>query len=531
MQLGDKNKLQVNDNQSLFKVKSVDRVGDFDSLFFTSKAKALNRKTIAMSTKTKMGRTTHNSQKSETSVRSQEVSKLNEGFLETSKSIKENITGINEILNMEDKSTEEKFDWVARMISKIDKRLTLAEENIKKGETKFETAVFDPEDGLGVVYQELKGECATNLEKVEGLTKQLEEEKEQREKFQKQVQKNTKEMAYMKGLIQKQYKQIHSLQSKVTDVVARGMEDNLILSGLYEETGEDLVDRVATFLYDNMNIDARYQDIGEVYCMGSPAPGKIRPILFQCAYNLRKHILDNTSRLRNIGNGNGGFFFISQQLPEAYVAEKKNLAYSTKLAKDKNKSLPKKHKARIEIKNKKLYVNAELVKQKVLTPKPVEIFVDDDEQEQMDKIKFFSSNPKTEKGSQFITAAVKVSTSQELTRAYRKAIQMYTCADHVMMAANIQKVPCFQDDGEYNSSAKIHSIIMDRKVDNIALFVIRNYGGRHLGPTRFECISHVANEALASIMQNQDLDELVFPTPPEDDGSDENEGKEENEAS
>lgn len=465
----------------------------------------------------KMGRNTHNSQKSEISIRSQEVSKLNEGFIETSKSIKDNLSGIEEIMKAEDKSTQEKFDWVAKMLSKIDKRLSDAEEDIRKTNTKFDTAIFDPEDGLGVVYENLKKDGVENLE---GITKQLEAEKQQRSQFEKQVEKNTMEMTLMKGIIQRQHKQIQALQNKVTDITARGMSENLILSGLYEEKNEDLVDRVAVFLYDNMNIDARYNDFGEVYRLGMPREDKIRPIVFQCTYDLRNHIIENTGRLKGIGNGNGGFFFISQQQPEAYTAERKNLGYATKLAKEANKKQKKEHQAKIEIKNKKLYINGQIFKQKVSTPKPVELFVNEEEQEQMDKLKFYSSNPKTERGSQFLAAAVQVKNQQELTRAYRKAMQLHPCADHIMMAANINREACFQDDGEHNASAKMHAELMSRKIDNIAVFVIRNFGGRHLGPMRFECISYVANEALDNIQKATQLEEFKIPSIEEDEEED-----------
>lgn len=466
-----------------------------------------------------MGRLTHNSQKSEIQGKNQEQRRLDEGFLEITKHKADSMASMEEIRKIcenpagkhDDKILADKFSWVAKVMDKVDRRLSALEESTKKANTKYDTALFDSELGLGPIVENLKKDTADN---IQGLSDQLKAEREQRELFEKQVQTNQKEITLMKGIIQKQHKQIQVLQHKVTDVVARGMEENLILSGLYETQGEDLIDRISLFIYDNMNIEARYEDFFWAQRIGQPQPDRIRPIMFQCTEGLRSYILENTGRLKGIGNGNGGFFFITTQQPEGLVADKKNLAYSAKLAKEKNKQLRPEHKSRVEVKNQKLFINGQMFKQKVLTPKPIELFVDDEEQEQMDKLKFFSSDPKTEKGSQFIGAAVQVRSTQDLVRAYRKAMQMNPCADHISMAANLDKTPCFQDDGEFNASAKMHAELMNRKLDNIAIFVIRNYGGRHLGPARFECIIHVTKQALNNIQDNARIDEykLVQPT-------------------
>lgn len=53
------------------------------------------------------------------------------------------------------------------------------------------------------------------------------------------------------------------------------------------------------------------------------------------------------------------------------------------------------------------------------------------------------------------------------------------------------------DDREFGAATKIKKTLFEQKAKNTALFVLRTYGGVHLGFERFRIIEKVTKEALA----------------------------------
>ena len=54
----------------------------------------------------------------------------------------------------------------------------------------------------------------------------------------------------------------------------------------------------------------------------------------------------------------------------------------------------------------------------------------------------------------------------------------------------------YHDNGEHGASVKLQKILLDRCLNNTAVFVTREFGGIHLGPRRFLHIEKVARAAL-----------------------------------
>ena len=52
------------------------------------------------------------------------------------------------------------------------------------------------------------------------------------------------------------------------------------------------------------------------------------------------------------------------------------------------------------------------------------------------------------------------------------------------------------DDSEYFGDLEIRSVLEERKVVNVVLFVSREQGGGHIGPVRFKIIRAVTEEVL-----------------------------------
>lgn len=195
------------------------------------------------------------------------------------------------------------------------------------------------------------------------------------------------------------------------------------------------------------------------------------------------------------------------------MAEKKALSYEVSRIKKFNQ-LQKNKEDRIHftVKGKQLLVENELHVQNVFPPTPLELFVSNQEQQEMDKIEFAISQPKTEGGSIFVGLAAHVAAIADVNRAYRKVRQLYPSYDHAMMAYRIPDFSGYQDDGEHSAGIKLHALLFEKREKQTALFVVQNFGGSHLGPRRFDYIQQVALSALKNL-QHLENDKILDQAP------------------
>ena len=87
---------------------------------------------------------------------------------------------------------------------------------------------------------------------------------------------------------------------------------------------------------------------------------------------------------------------------------------------------------------------------------------------------------------------------QDVRRAYKQVRRQDPVATHIMaafkMGGNGQSDFC--DDGEHGGGFSIRKTIDEENKSGIAVFVVRHYGGVHLGTRRFE---HIVNSAKSAI--------------------------------
>lgn len=133
-------------------------------------------------------------------------------------------------------------------------------------------------------------------------------------------------------------------------------------------------------------------------------------------------------------------------------------------------------------------------------PGPLDMFVSREAQKKLDQIDFAISKPKSHNSSQFIGLATRVYTVPQAQAAYQKVRQMYPSYDHILMAYKIDDHTGYQDDGEHSAGLNIHKRIMLNRGHNMAVFVVRNFGGIHIGAQRFDCINTVADNAIDALI-------------------------------
>lgn len=481
--------------------------------------------TTTMPQSSQGGRVTRNSAKAaekavatemvKTTLTAQEHNHLDKAFAEKPGASFVEMAGMREILDMGNflneavmnLSLEEKMSLVFTELVKLRRVSTQNEANLRNIQQQLQTQ----EEAL-----RQNAESATNFTKeVSNDLKKTDEEVvqfhtitqdiyERLEDVEAKKDTSERDKALFKGFVEKHEKQLDHLEAKLVAQTNRSMQKNLTIPGIMESRNENCIMKMLEFLRTELNIPVEQEEIKVAHRMGNFSREHTRLMVIKVTRSLKERIPQNKAKLKGRTNERGEGFFINIQQPEAIAVEKKVLNYEVNRIKKFNElQRNKEDKLKFVVKNKQLFVENELHVQHIFPPRPTELFASKTEQKLIDKIKMVISTPRTEDGSVFVGLAAQVKTLDEVNRAYRKVRQMYPSYDHAMMAYWIQDYTGYQDDGEHSASIKLHALLLQERLKNVALFVVRNFGGTNLGGRRFQYITEVAQKALDSLLQNK----------------------------
>ncbi len=309
------------------------------------------------------------------------------------------------------------------------------------------------------------------------------------------------DMKVMFGLIQRQSEQITHMKSDIKDQAARSMSTNLIIHNYEYEVVEgtrNLRPIAIKFFNDMLELTVEPREIYVAHKHSGE-----NNIIVKVAYPLKEDIFAKISMLKGKKNSKDEKIFITEQQPESVRAARRDIKDIKDEYEEKNKKIPQgQAKYKTEVKRGQLYINNEIYKNPVPPPQPIEILgIEEDELTRMENMQLIGVKPQGEKGSSFKGIGVKVTSVGEARRAYKRVKREYPHASHVMMAYTFKKTGDSseygkQDDGEWGGSFKILEVLKDKKVSNVAVFVVREYGGSHIGPKRFTHISESAVKVL-----------------------------------
>ena len=161
-----------------------------------------------------------------------------------------------------------------------------------------------------------------------------------------------------------------------------------------------------------------------------------------------------------------------------------------------------KDKSKIEVKNKKVFIDREEVVKYLQPVTCPELFPDKVEKDKQEKIKLAAADPIEYDHSVFQAFAYKTGQIHEVRRAYRKIKRLNPAADHVIAAYTLRGHKGHQDDDEHGTSYRLLQKLIDEEVNNVAVYVVRSHGGVNLGPKRFELINQCGLQAVNRLLQN-----------------------------
>lgn len=177
------------------------------------------------------------------------------------------------------KTQNQKLDTMADAINKMYNKMNEVTDRMEKKLKPIEDIVTDPDQGV--------------LPQLEGL---VEHAKSADDRIQSLAEENLQlrdELDIIKGIVHKISNQCNAANSKINQLVAKSMEDNLVISGITDDKPNRSARRqVHQFLYEEMELsNINDMDIIKVYRMGPRDEGRNRPILVQCTADLRRYIM------------------------------------------------------------------------------------------------------------------------------------------------------------------------------------------------------------------------------------------------
>ena len=163
-----------------------------------------------------------------------------------------------------------------------------------------------------------------------------------------------------------------------------------------------------------------------------------------------------------------------------------------------NKEKDQQDQLKIKMQRGQLMVNSETLKAKVSPPTKSSILrMTKTELDVIKAMKLVRGPEHIEKGSQYISYALKVKTTQDVDRAYTKLKIKHADATHISCGYRLNDPigPFRQeaiDDQDHGVRRLIVKCLHSEEAERIAVFIVCYYGGVHLDRRRFEIAEQLA---------------------------------------
>lgn len=426
-----------------------------------------------------------------------------------------------------DNATQTNDDEILKAIKELALKCNKLENSVEDPKLGLEAQLAKTQKTVAELYTDINGAVSGLKVQMEKLvatasenTVKLAAMQDSQKRMSALLDKNKRlvsELRVMQGLIQKVSQQSNHNSTQLLDVMQRGMEQNLVLYGVDNRieiedpkletpmfTANERVKHSAMkFFKDELNVDVEIEDIWKAHRMGPFKVDKMRPLIVKVSYSAKELIMENMSKLKGKSNPvTQQKYFISEQVPDGISEVKKQTQARVKVLRDTNDAKPHHEKSKIQVIRDKILVNGELDIPEITTPLPSQLFLSAEEQSKVEEIQsqMVQTEPETYRNSEFMALAVRVSSVEDVRRSYIAVVQRHPSADHHMLGYALkeeQKLRTgFCDDREFGAAIKIKRAIFELKSRNTAVFVLRKYGGVHLGFDRFRIIEEIAKKAV-----------------------------------
>ena len=288
---------------------------------------------------------------------------------------------------------------------------------------------------------------------------------------------------------------INEIQDRTDNMEARSMKNNVIISGIEENVDESCTNKVNSFVANELELGEQL-NFKVAHRIGN---GKgDRPMVVRLKNQDEKSkIFKNVKSLSKKVNYNDRPYFVNDQLP-AKINERKMWEKDI-FRRNKKKSVA--AQLTMSFKKGKLSINGEPYRPKVEVPKLQDILMaDEDEKRKWAECKCVAGKEITKGNCHFYGFTRAIGSHYEIRMAYNYLKYKYGNARHIVCAYRLPGIlptdEGYEDDDEYGSGRKLLAVMRNAHVVNRVFFVIRFYGGSHIGAMRFQGYREAMESAL-----------------------------------
>lgn len=338
--------------------------------------------------------------------------------------------------------------------------------------------------------------------KVSSLIDVQKSDDEKLQRALKQLEEHDRRFHALLGVITKQDQEILALKKVLNNMSVRASKNNLVITGIIEDRDENPKWKVLEFFKDKLQIQDNIV-LQNAYRVGA---GTDRPMVVELQKSQDKtKIYQKVGNLKGVKNTKKKPYFVSDQLPED-LAEKKR---QENVVKSYNNKLPIANQLDMAFKKGELQVQGKRYEPPIAPPTPRQLVLPSEQEKAINQqVEIFEGATRDKNSSYFIGYAARVKKIEQVEGAYRAVRREHPDATHVMCAfrfpgTNPTKSFGLADDGENGGARRILNKINQEDIFNIAVFVVRYYGGVNLGPDRFAFIETVALSAISELLDSQ----------------------------
>ena len=291
------------------------------------------------------------------------------------------------------------------------------------------------------------------------------------------------------------------LSEKLNRLETNIHKKTVVISGLYLKGKKDeMMERLENFFETEMGIRPFVEDFYET---GYNLP-TLKIVIFQ---SLRDKVLvmKNKSNLKGLQNKDKKPIYINN-----YTSQETNEK------RRRNKEMMRENEAKeidkldMQLENNTVYINKEPFVNPLQPPNPQDIL--DYSTKQLSAIMSMEipKGPEIQQdGNVFAAHVLSTNSLKEVQDGYLKLKLIHPKARHIMCAYLLEGDELFDrgycDDGEFGASVKILEYLIEHNIRCRAIYVVRYYSGRKIGPDRFSCIIRAVKECLETYTLNSVL--------------------------
>ena len=203
-------------------------------------------------------------------------------------------------------------------------------------------------------------------------------------------------------------------------------------------------------------------------------------------------IFKNASNLKGKANARRKLYFVNDDL-DAEDAEQSN-QYRQLLKEKKNGE----HDLEVKMVRRRLIVNNMIIRPKIRPPTGADVLrLSDEEREAIEHVKLVNGGEHSERNSDYYVYVQKVRSEVDVQKGYLKTRMRHGDATHISVVYrfNDARGPFNQegiDDGEHGAGRAILNVLKAKSIVNVAVYVVRYYGGTRLGKRRFQILETLA---------------------------------------